>query len=225
MAIVGVILAAANEERTVGAVIDGVRAAGVGRIVVVDDGSRDRTGEIAEKHGATVIRHPRNLGKGEALKSGFRRAVEEGWDLVIVLDADGQHDPAEIPGFLEAARRSPAGIIVGNRMNDVREMPLVRRVTNRTMSFLLSRICRQRIPDTQCGYRLLRKDVLETINLSTGCFETESEMLIEASRAGFRIDSVPIRTIYSREASKINPFVDTWRFLLLVLRTRTRRSR
>lgn len=212
-----VVIPAANEERTIGKIIDGVKRH-LEQVIVVDDGSSDRTAKIAEDHGVTVIRHPRNLGKGEALKTGFSRALAAGCQAVIFLDADGQHDPDEIPKFIQAALRSRAAIILGNRMKDVRCMPLIRRLTNQFTSFLLSVICRQQLPDSQCGFRLLKKSVLEKIQLSTACFETESEMLIRASRAGFKIDSVPIRTIYSQQISKINPLIDTGRFIRLVVR-------
>jgi glycosyltransferase involved in cell wall biosynthesis len=217
MARIWAVVPAVNEEKTIGGVIDGVKNH-LEKIVVIDDGSSDRTGEIAEKHGAEVVRHEENMGKGQSLRDGFDRALKAGCEAVIVLDGDGQHDPAEIPKFVERAEAGAAGIIVGNRMSGARGMPLLRRFTNRFMSFLISRVCGQRIPDSQCGYRLLKRPVLEKVSLSTDCFETESEMLIRAGRAGFLIESVPVKTIYSRETSKIRPLTDTVRFFRFIFR-------
>jgi hypothetical protein len=104
-------------------------------------------------------------------------------------------------------------------------MPFVRVLTNRLMSLLLSLVTKQNIPDTQCGFRLVKKELLEKVNLVTSKYEMESEILIKASRRGFKIRSVPIKTIYGNEKSQINPFVDTFRFLRLLVRDLLRRIR
>jgi len=190
----------------------------VDRVLVVDDGSTDRTAQVASAAGAEVIRHPKNLGKGAALRTGLQALAERGSDPVIVLDGDGQHDPVEIPAFLAAARRSGAGIVVGNRMEAAESMPFVRYWTNRTMSAILSRLAGQEIPDSQCGYRLLSAETIGKLSFATSNYDTESEMLIEAGRLGFRISSVPVKTIYRGEVSRIRPGRDTVRFLRLLLR-------
>jgi hypothetical protein len=129
------------------------------------------------------------------------------------MDADGQHLASDIPYFLRLAGSSDGGIFIGNRMNKPRTMPSVRLLTNKVMSWLISKVARQRIPDTQCGFRLIKKEVLEKVKLNTAKFETESELLVKAARAGFKIESVPIKAIYAGEKSQINPFVDTLRFI------------
>ena len=211
------VIAALNEARTIREVVEAARTR-VSDVIVIDDGSGDATGEIARAAGAVLITHEVNRGKGASLRDGFRRAREGGFDAVIVLDADGQHDPAEIPVFIRAAERTEAQLIVGNRMDDITDMPLMRILTNRVMSALLSFLIRQRVPDSQNGYRLVRADLLEHMTLATSNFEVESEMLVCACRHGARIESVPVRTIYGEEASFINPVVDTYRFLCFFFR-------
>ena len=214
----GVLIPSYNEEARVGQVVREARKH-ADRVLVVDDGSADRTAQAAAAAGAEVIRHRENLGKGAALKTGLKALVERGSDPVIVLDGDGQHDPAEIPGFLAEARRSGAGIVLGNRMAAAESMPFVRYWTNRTMSAILSRLAGQKVPDTQCGYRLLTADVIGKLSFATSNYDTESEMLIEAGKLGFGISSVPVKTIYRGEVSRIRPGRDTVRFLRLLLRT------
>ena len=151
------------EERHLGGVVTAVRME-VEAVLVVDDGSPDRTGETAAAAGAEVLRHERNLGKGAALKSGFRHLWARGFDAVVMLDGDGQHLPAEITRFRAAAEAEPAtGLWVGNRMDDARVMPRTRRWTNRFMSALLSRVAGRRIPDSQCGFRLARRSVADLL--------------------------------------------------------------
>ena len=109
-------------------------------------------------------------------------------------------------------------MIIGNRMSDARNMPFVRILTNRLMSWFLSLVTRQNIPDTQCGFRLVKRELLEKVNLVTSKYEMESEMLIKASRRGFKIKSVLVKTIYGDQKSQINPLVDTFRFVRLMIR-------
>ncbi len=194
-------------------------------MVVVDDGSTDATAAEAEKGGATVLRHARNQGKGAALGTGFSHARGRGYEAVITLDGDGQHDPADIPAFLTAYGRGGATVIVGNRMADTGRMPRVRRGTNRLMSWLLSRLMGQTVPDTQCGFRLYRCDALPAQPLSSARYAAESEILLELANAGARIGAVPIRAIYRGETSKINPVIDTCRFCAMMLRQQLRRKR
>lgn len=208
-----------NEEATIGQLVREV-VSFVDRCFVVDDASTDGTNRVAEQAGAVIIRHNRNCGKGASLRSGFNRILREGYDAVITMDGDGQHDPRDIPRFIEKFKGSDAGIIIGNRMQDVGNMPFVRRLTNKVMSLIISRICGERIPDTQCGYRLIKAEVLKKIDLSTSRFEVESEIVFKAKQANFKIDSIPITTIYRTEKSKINPITDTVRFIKLLFRVK-----
>lgn len=217
------VVPAYQEAARIEAVIRGVLAQGV-RVVVVDDGSTDETARVAAEAGASVIRHAVNRGKGAALQSGMCRALESGARWVITLDADGQHDPSDLIAFLREAKRGECPILVGNRMHDTRTMPWVRRLTNRVMSAWLSRMIGQRVPDTQCGFRAYRADVLQHARCEGSHFDAESELLVRLARRGYRIGSVPIRTIYRGERSKINPLTDTIRFMALLIRLRRSRG-
>jgi hypothetical protein len=126
--------------------------------------------------------------------------------------------PEEIPGFLEEANRSGAAFVVGTRMSDTRKMPFVRRMTNRFMSGQISRLCGQAVPDSQCGFRMLHRDVIPHLFCESNNYEYETEMLLIASREGFRVASVPVSTVYGEEKSKIHPVRDTIRFFKLISR-------
>jgi glycosyltransferase involved in cell wall biosynthesis len=156
------------------------------------------------------------MGKGVALSTGFKRAVSMGMGHVVTLDADGQHNPAEIPKFARRVAETGADIVVGNRFGALAAMPWLRRSTNWLTSKVVSALARQRIPDSQNGYRMIGAQVLTSITLETARYEAESEILIKAGRRGFRIDSVPVETIYGEEVSAIHPVIDTARFFRLV---------
>ncbi len=217
-----VIIPALNEEQRIAAVVRRVRELGPA-VVVVDDGSADGTSREAEAAGATVLRHEVNRGKGAALQTGFQYAREQGFDYVITMDGDGQHDPADLPRFVEAYVRTGIPVLVGNRMTDAGGMPLVRRLTNRFMSGLLSHEMGQYVPDTQCGYRLFRCDVVPLVSTESTRYAAESEILLHVADRGIRIDSVPVATIYRDEKSKINPFKDTVRFFSMLRRYRRKK--
>ncbi|HXV13372.1 MAG TPA: glycosyltransferase family 2 protein [Candidatus Krumholzibacteria bacterium] len=186
------------------------------RIVVVDDGSKDDTRAVAERAGVVVEVHPENRGKGAAIRSGIARAQTLGVPLAILMDADGQHSPDEIPAFVDCQKRTGADVVVGNRLEDPANMPWLRKATNYVTSAVVSLLAGRRVPDSQNGYRLIRLDHFKKFPLTTSRYEIESEMIIRAGRAGGKFASVPIRTIYAGEASFINPFVDTMRFLRMV---------
>jgi glycosyltransferase involved in cell wall biosynthesis len=213
------LIPAYNEAARVGNVVTEARRH-VDEVVVVDDGSADDTAVVAGNAGAKVLRHDRNQGKGKAIATALDYFGRSGAEFAVLLDADGQHDPAEIPKFVEAARREQADVVVGNRMADTKDMPLVRKLANQFTSWVTVRLARHRIPDSQCGYRLVRRNVLKDLRFSTARFETETEMLIQAGRAGHKIASVPIRVIYGDQgrASHIHPLRDTVRFFKLVAR-------
>jgi len=187
-------------------------------VLVLDDGSTDRTSDEARKAGAEVIRHEKNQGKGAAIKTGLRELAARDFLYVLILDGDGQHLPEEIPGFIEEANRSGAPFVVGTRMSDLAKMPWVRQMTNRFMSGQISRLCGQPVPDSQCGFRMMRRDVIPHLYCESNNYDYETEMLLIASREGFRIESVPVSTIYGEEKSKIHPVRDTVRFFQLISR-------
>ncbi|MBI5970144.1 MAG: glycosyltransferase family 2 protein [Deltaproteobacteria bacterium] len=187
-------------------------------VVVVDDGSTDSTPEIARGTGVEVITQ-RHQGKGAALRTGFNYAVAKGYDWVITMDSDCQHDWQDVPRFVEAMTKNGTSIIVGSRLFEAGRMPVVRRLTNKFMSGLISRLIRCRVPDTQCGFRAINSTVLKGIRLETSHYDTESELLIKSGKAGYKISFIPIKTIYNGAPSNINKFTDTMRFLKLLVRT------
>ena len=211
------------EESYVGEVVHAARAHGAS-VLVVDDGSPDATAQRAEEAGAQVIRHACNRGKGAALETGCRVAREQRFEVVVTLDADGQHDPAELRHFIEAYQRTGIPVLIGSRMAEVDTMPWVRRATNRFMSWLLSRMMGQYVPDTQCGYRLYRSDVLPLVVAGAQGFAAESEVLLRLAARGVRMDSVRIRTLYGKRKSKIRPGRDTLRFVRMLLHYRREMS-
>jgi glycosyltransferase involved in cell wall biosynthesis len=212
---VAAVIPAYQEEKHIAEVARRVRAQ-LEHVLVVDDGSTDATAERARHARVDVVVHPQNRGKGESIKTGLRYWLDRGIDYVVLLDGDGQHLPEEISRFIDAARQNDAKIFVGTRMKDVTSMPWVRRVVNRYMSDKISRACGQRIPDTQCGFRMLHRDVIPELLGGTNRFDYETEMLIIASRNGRRIAPVPITTVYSDEVSSIHPLRDTLRFFKLM---------
>jgi glycosyltransferase involved in cell wall biosynthesis len=213
-----IVIPAVDAADTIAALVRGAKAHGLA-IVVIDDGSRDRTSALASGEGALVISHLRNQGKGRALRTGFEHALRARYEGVITMDADGQHDPADIPALIHAAEHQHAALVVGNRLADGAAMPPARRTTNRLMSKILSRLMGQTVPDSQCGFRFIRREVLETVPLHSRLYELETELLLGASRRKWKIVSVPIRTIYDKHRSRIRPVRDTLRFLGVVLRS------
>lgn len=213
-----VLIPAFNEENGISQLVKDLLTI-IEEIIVVDDGSCDKTAAIAAAAGARVIFHEENKGKGVALRTGFQAAISDGADAVITMDGDGQHDWREVPKLIKKAEESKADIVIGDRMSDISSMPLIRVLTNRLTSWFVSRLGGQKISDSQSGYRLIKRNVLESVKLETANYDLESEILIKASRQGYIISSVPVRTIYHADGvSKINPLVDTLRFARLIVR-------
>ena len=211
-----VIIPAYNAAQTIGKVVSGCRRY-VNAVLVVDDGSSDQTTFLAEEAGAIALKHSRNKGKGAALKTAFRYALGTQWDVFVVMDSDGQHDPDDIAAFLEAHMEDHAAMLVGTRMKNSAAMPFVRRMTNRFMSAVISYLIKQKVPDTQCGYKLIPRRVLAGMSLESSNYDIETELLFRASCADVVIKSVPVKTIYADETSSIRPLPDTVRFVRMVL--------
>jgi hypothetical protein len=213
------LIPAYNEALHIADVVAGVRVHLP--VVVVDDGSTDNTAELAEDGGATVVRQSPNQGKGTALRCGFTYALDQGYEAVVTLDADGQHDPAEIPEFLHAYGERQADLIIGARTFS--EMPLVRRVANATGTIVFSWAIGHRVRDNQSGYRLLTRPMMEaTLNSAEHGFEFEVEMIVTCIMQGLALDWVSIRTIYAGETSHIHPWHHLTSFFRVVWQARQR---
>jgi glycosyltransferase involved in cell wall biosynthesis len=213
-----VVIPAYNEYQTIGSVLSEIKNKGLDALII-DDGSCDNTASVANNYGFKILINLSNMGKGAALINGFKYVAENNFDAVITMDADGQHLPSEIDSFINSAAATKSGIIIGNRMSKSANMPLVRLLTNKFMSWLISKISGQNIPDTQCGFRLIKTEVLKRLSLHTSNFEIESEMIIQAARLGYKIESIPITTVYTGYTgckSKINPIIDTLRFFSFI---------
>lgn len=179
--------------------------------VAVDDGSTDNTASIIQQlklPGLELVKHPGNLGKGRALITGFRHAMESHPELdsIITLDGDGQHDPNLIPNFIQQHEQENADLVYGNRMTDLRAMPRHRRWLNALSNNLVSGICKMRIHDSQCGFRLYSMNLLRLVlnELKSERYELETEILIRACKKELRISWVPIPTIYSAETTALS---------------------
>lgn len=220
------IVPAFREAPRVGGVVLG--AAAHLPVVVIDDGSDDGTAEAAAAAGATVLRQVANQGKGAALRAGFRHALESGADAVVTLDADGQHDPAEIPGFVATFRGDGHGsgdgtgrpdLVVGAR--DFSRMPPVRRLSNTVGRWAFSWAVGRPIPDNQSGYRLLSRRLMTAmLESDESGFAFEVEMLARCVREDWPIAWVPIRTIYAGAPSSIRPVAHVREFFGMVRRAR-----
>lgn len=188
-------------------------------VLAINDGSTDETLAVLQASGATVIDQQPNQGKGAALQLGFRHALESGAAAVITLDADGQHDPSEIPLFVASFHGSGADLIIGER--DFSRMPLVRRISNTVGRLAFSWAIGRRVPDNQSGYRLLSRRLMEAV-LASGerGFEFEMDMIVVCVKRGWPIDGVPVRTIYGDEISNIKPAQHVVHFFRMVRQTR-----
>jgi glycosyltransferase involved in cell wall biosynthesis len=188
-------------------------------VLVIDDGSTDDTASLAEAAGAEVRGQHPNQGKGAALRAGFAVAISRGVLAVVTLDGDGQHDPAELPRFLEVEREHPVELIVGKR--EFGRMPLVRRIANGLGTVLLSAAVGRWIPDNQSGYRLVgRRLMAEMIASTEDGFAFEVEMIAVCLREGWPIRWVPISTIYGDERSHIRPLRHLRDFIAVSRRAR-----
>jgi glycosyltransferase involved in cell wall biosynthesis len=199
-----------QEGPRIGAVVEAARA--FLPVVVVDDGSTDDTSSRAEAAGATVlVQHP-NAGKGAALRAGFRYALEHDAAAVVTLDGDGQHDPAEIPLFVEAFARTRPELVLGRR--DFTDMPPVRRISNTLGGWIFSAAVGRRVADNQSGYRLIGRRLMTAMLDSTESgFAFEVEMIARCIALGLPMTEVPIRTIYAGEPSHIRPWAHLTGFL------------
>jgi glycosyltransferase involved in cell wall biosynthesis len=186
-------------------------------ILVIDDGSTDSTGAVVAGGNAQVHRFSRNQGKGKALRQGFELLRDDQQaEFIVCLDADLQHPVSSIPVMLTAAEKLQSRFMIGVRHRSASSMPLLRRLSNSITSAVISLLSGQKILDSQCGFRLVAKNVLREISLSENGFQLESEMLLRVAARKIRIDQLPIPTIYNSAGSHIHHVQDTVRFIVLI---------
>jgi glycosyltransferase involved in cell wall biosynthesis len=215
-----IVIPAYNEAATIREVVIGCLAQ-ADQVIVVDDGSTDATLQQLEDLNIVLLRHPHNQGKAASLQSGFQKALEAGCDLLITLDGDGQHEPAEIPRLLQAAADNPDTLIIAARLKECERAPKLRLFANRFADFWVSWAAGYRVTDSQSGFRLYPSSLLRAIRIETSRekgFVFESEILIEAASHNFYSTSVAVKSIYRKEGrdSHYLPWTDTWRIVRMI---------
>jgi glycosyltransferase involved in cell wall biosynthesis len=216
-----VLIPAYNAAKSVGDVVRASREF-VRDVVVINDGSRDETASAAASAGAEVVSYPQNRGKGGALKTGFAWALQRGYDIVITLDADGQHLPGEIPKLLRCREETGADLIIGGRAHLFGQMLPRRRVANRFSAWCIARASKTGCTDSQSGYRLYSSALLRNVRLRSDGYDLESEVIVRAGRAGFKVVTTPIDLgfVDGIATSHYKPLKDTLRIAWTVFRTR-----
>ncbi len=217
-----IIIPAYNAESTVGKLIDNIRISLPQQtfnydILLVNDGSTDKTGALASDGKVTTVSHPLNLGKGEALKTGFKFASDQAYKAVVLMDADLQHDPAVLPAMLNFYFTNSYDLVIGTRTFDLKKMSLARILSNRITSALMSFRTGYVIPDSQSGYRIMRTEMIEGMSLESSRYELESELLIRLAQKKAKMGFFPIETIYGNEKSHISHLRDTFRFIKMFI--------
>ena len=214
-----ILIPAYNAEQTLGSVLEKIRALGMD-MIVVNDGSVDETKRVALEYGALLLEHPSNLGKGAALRTGFNYILGKDYQVVITLDADGQHDPSEIPSLLRIFQSVKPDILIASRATEFVRMTFLRRFWNRLAVKAVARLCHADITDSQSGFRLIRTGILKEIPLHTSGYEMELELLIKACKKDFNVLSVPtnLPKVDGTPFSHFKPVADTWRGCKVFLR-------
>ncbi len=215
---VWVLIPAFNEESGLKNIIPKIKEEGC-KVLVIDDGSSDNTYSAAVQLKADVVlRNVSNLGKGACLIKGFEYLLSSSveCEYIIIMDADGQHNPLDIGKFVEKLKQGYY-LVIGNRLSNSKEMPFIRLVVNKVMSWVIFLRTGKFIPDTQCGFKGLKLDVVRDIRFSSRRFEIDSEIIIKSLKKGFKAGVVDIESIYRKETSAIRPFKDTLRFLRFII--------
>ena len=214
---VAVAIPAYNAAKTIGEVISQVsKFVSHGNIFVVDDGSSDQTELIAREKGVWILRHNVRKGKGATLRDVTMKTLELGYDFIITLDSDLQHDPAEIPSFISASEKFD--VVIGKRTISTERMPIHRFLSNSITTKLISLRTGVKVEDSQCGYRLYKAEVLKAVDSRCKYYDYESDILLKAALAGFTIGFIPIKTIYNDSKSSIR-VIDILRFMRVYLKS------
>jgi len=213
------IVPAFDEAGRIAAVIESARRF-VDAVIVVDDGSRDGTARIAAAAGAEVVPHAARRGKGAAVRTGLAAVRDRGYEYILLLDGDGQHDPAETPRLLDAARRRGFDIVVGHRLSDPSAHNPVRYYTNLVACNMLSRWIGHEVLDSQSGFRLIRAGALDGVDLDARGFEIETEMLLKLCRRGASVGYVEVHGGAPSRRSRLRPVRDVTRICLSAVKYR-----
>ncbi len=192
-----------NEANYIGSVVLQARHY-ADEVIVADDGSKDRTAEIAGLAGATVIKHERNQGKGAAIRSILAEAVKRNADILVIMDADAQHDPEEIPPLIRAVSEG-SDLVIGSRKLGRENIPSYRKLGQKVLSSLTGTLLKAKVSDTESGFRAFSRKAISTMQLKENGFAIEAEMISEAAAKGLKIVEVPITAIYTKDGSTLNP--------------------
>ncbi|MEO0289178.1 MAG: glycosyltransferase family 2 protein [candidate division WOR-3 bacterium] len=210
-----VLIPACNEERFIRKLIEEIKRKYGFKVIVVDDGSKDRTFEEASKVADHIIKHQQNEGKGKSITDGINFASGK-CEYIILMDGDYQHSPDDIENFIKKDYES-FDMLIGKRKMNFQNMPFDRYLTNRTTTLVTSLLATKKVYDSQSGFRMVKVESMKKLNLKYKRFQIESEMLIKAGRMKMNIGYVDIKTIYGDERSKINKILDTLRFIKMCL--------
>lgn len=219
---IALLIPAYNEKKYIRQVIENCAVYSLD-MIVIDDGSFDQTARIiknlekSKKYPLVLLKHTQNKGKGAALDTGFQYAVKKGYQGVITLDADAQHDTKEIKKFLQMVEKEKPDLIIGSRFQNSQGMPFLRLVTNYFTSWIISKLAGQKVEDVQSGFRYISKSIIKNIELKTKNFETEPELILKACWLNYKVKNLPISTIYYEDfVSEVNKFTDTIKFFKLI---------
>ena len=228
---IAILIPAYNEEKYIKGVVKGCFKYRLD-VVIIDDGSIDNTMDavisipIPKNFKIILIKHSKNFGKGQSLKTGFSYIVKNNYTGVITIDADGQHKTSEIKDFLKVIDKENPDLIIGSRLGHTKNMPFIRLATNVFTSWVISNIAGIKVSDVQSGFRYISTKVLKNIKLETKSFDTESEIIVQASWLGYNIKNISISTIYNKNfVSYVNPAIDTIKFFKLVFNSCKRKRK
>ncbi|MEM4251554.1 MAG: glycosyltransferase family 2 protein [Candidatus Bathyarchaeia archaeon] len=212
------IVPAYNEETTIGTVVKRARDH-ANLVLVVDDGSTDMTSKAAREAGGKVVAHITRLGVGAALSTGLKLALRDGAEIIVTLDADGQHDPGEIPNVISPLLERKADLVIGSRLHaENSQMPHYKKLGNKILSKLTSLACGTTVTDSQSGFRAFTREVAEIISYSSTDYGWASEMLILLSRRGVRMAHVPVKALYFKKRVRGAGIKDAVKILYNILR-------
>ncbi|MCL4383940.1 glycosyltransferase family 2 protein [Patescibacteria group bacterium] len=196
-----------NEELNIGSTIKKLKSFSHGKnwdILVVDDGSKDQTSIEARKYGVIVVRHPFNMGYGVAIQTGYKYALENGYDILAQIDADGQHDPKYIEEMIKDLKEKRLDVVIGSRFrkNTDYHAPLARRIGMIVFSFIVSLVTRRKVTDSTSGYQVISRRVLSFLcSDSFPCDYPDADLLIMLHFAGFKVDEIPMK-MYENKTGK-----------------------